>query len=313
MIVVTGGAGFIGSQIVRHLNARGRKDIIVVDDLEDGRKALNLADCEVVDYLDKEDFLQRINNREKFAGNLTAVLHQGACTDTTEWDGQYMMRVNFEYSKHLLEYCANDGIPLIYASSASVYGAGTECAVERRCENPINVYAFSKLMFDQYLRHVMPTLQSQVVGLRYFNVYGPGEAHKGGMASVVYHFHQQLRAGDEVRLFVGCEGYDDGEQRRDFVYVDDIAAVNLWMLEHPECSGIFNLGTGVSRSFNDVAKAVIQWHGRGHIKYIPFPEQLVGSYQSFTESDLSTLRAAGCEHEFLPVEEGVKRYLDRIG
>ena len=313
MIVVTGGAGFIGSQIVRHLNARGRKDIIVVDDLEDGRKALNLADCELVDYLDKEDFLQRINNREKFAGNLTAVLHQGACTDTTEWDGQYMMRVNFEYSKHLLEYCANDGIPLIYASSASVYGAGTEFAVERRCEHPINVYAFSKLMFDQYLRHVMPTLQSQVVGLRYFNVYGPGEAHKGGMASVVYHFHQQLRAGDEVKLFVGCDGYDDGEQRRDFVYVEDIAAVNLWMLEHPECSGIFNLGTGVSRSFNDVANAVIQWHGRGRIKYIPFPEQLVGSYQSFTESDLSTLRAAGCEHEFLPVEEGVKRYLDHIG
>ena len=174
MIIVTGGAGFIGSNIVRRLNAAGYKDILVVDELQDGRKILNLADCDLVDYLDKDEFLARIKDGQLDSLDIQAVFHQGACTTTTEWDGRFMMQTNFEYSKYVLHFCLDNRIPLLYASSASVYGAGREFAVERRCERPINAYAFSKLMFDQYVRQLLPTVESPVVGLRYFNVYGPG-------------------------------------------------------------------------------------------------------------------------------------------
>ena len=312
MIIVTGGAGFIGSNLVRRLNAAGHTDILVVDDLENGRKIFNLADCRIVDYLDRDDFLTRIRAGEDFGHKVQAVFHEGACATTTEWDGRYMMATNFEFSKCLLQYCLKLGLPMIYASSASVYGAGRDFRVSPDCERPINVYAYSKLVFDQYVRQFLPAPPTQIVGLRYFNVYGPGEAHKGGMASVAWHFHNQLLDGDEVRVFAGSDGYGDGEQRRDFVHVDDIVSINLWAMEHPGVSGLFNAGTGRSQTFNEVAQAVIDWHGRGSIRYVPFPEELQGSYQSFTEADLTELRAAGYGQDFLTVQQGVKRYLDAL-
>jgi len=310
MIIVTGGAGFIGSNIVKALNERGREDILVVDDLKDGVKFRNIADCEIADYWDKDDFLAFIESGKNFPVAVDAIFHEGACSSTTEWDGKYMMHNNFEYSKSLLHYCLEHKVAYLYASSASVYGAGPNFKEERQFEEPLNVYGYSKFLFDQYVRRILPSAESQVVGFRYFNVYGPREQHKGSMSSVAYHLNNQLLAGDEVvRLFEGCDGYGDGEQRRDFVYVSDVVDVNLWCFENPACSGIFNLGTGRSQSFNDVANAVISYHNKGKLEYIPFPDHLKGSYQSFTEADIGALRTAGYNAEFKTVEEGVHAYL----
>lgn len=309
-IVVTGGAGFIGSNLVAALNRRGREDIIVVDDLRDGRKFRNLADLKIADYFDRDEFLEVLADGGKY--DFEAILHQGACSTTTEWDGRFMMDVNYRYSKVLLEYCQRAKIPLIYASSASVYGAGPVFCEREDAIAPLNVYGWSKAMFDRYVEPRLPGATAQIVGLRYFNVYGPREAHKGSMASVAMHFNNQLLEEGEARLFEGCDGYGNGEQRRDFVYVEDVCDVVLWFLDHPAISGVFNLGTGRSQTFNDVANAVIAWHKRGNIRYIPFPEHLRDSYQSFTEADLRALREAGCDHQFATVEEGVRRYLDAL-
>lgn len=310
MIIVTGGAGFIGSNIVKTLNERGREDILVVDDLKKGAKFRNIADCEIADYWDKDDFLVFIKEGKRFPVEVDAIFHEGACSATTEWDGKYMMQNNFEYSKALLHYCLEHRIPYLYASSASVYGAGPDFKEERQYEEPLNVYGYSKFLFDQYVRRILPGAECQVAGFRYFNVYGPREQHKGSMASVAYHLNNQLLAGDEVvRLFEGCDGYGDGEQRRDFIYVSDVVDVKLWCFENPGCNGIFNLGTGRSQSFNDVANAVISYHNKGKLEYIPFPEHLKGSYQSFTEADMSALRTAGYSAEFKTVETGVHDYL----
>jgi ADP-L-glycero-D-manno-heptose 6-epimerase len=306
MIIITGGAGFIGSNLVQGLNARGIDDILVVDDLTDGRKCLNLNDA---DYMDKDDFLARIRGGQDF-GTVEAIFHEGACSSTTEWDGRFVMGVNYDYTKALLDWCEPTRVPLIYASSASVYGMGPTFREAREFEQPLNMYAYSKFQFDCHLRRVMHRLEGQVVGLRYFNVYGPREQHKGSMASVAYHFYNQLRESGRLRLFDGSDGYGPGEQRRDFIHVDDVVAVNLWFLDNPGVSGIFNLGTGKAQSFNEVAHAALKWHGGGGIDYIPFPEHLKGRYQSFTEADMGALRAAGCTHRFTPVEEGVPRYLD---
>ena len=310
MIIVTGGAGFIGSNIVKRLNKAGINDILVVDDMTDGHKSFNLAGATIADYLDYEDFLRRIQTKKELAPKIVGILHQGACTVTTEWDGRMMMYRNFEFSKVLLHWALERQVPLVYASSASVYGGGRDFRVLPECEQPINVYAWSKLVFDQHARRYLAGSRSQVVGLRYFNVYGPGEFHKGSMASVIFHFHNQLRKGDTVRLFEGSGGFGPGEQVRDFIHVDDVAAANLWFLEHGGTRGIFNLGTGRARSFNDVARAVIAWHGRGQIEYVPFPASLAGSYQSYTQADLTTLRAAGYKDEFIGLEDGVRSYLD---
>ncbi len=311
MIIVTGAAGFIGSNLVSALNARGVSDILAVDNLQDGAKFRNLADLQIADYLDQDDFLAALGAEQEFGRRIQAVFHQGACSVTTEWDGRYMLRNNFEYSKRLLRWCLERRIPFIYASSASVYGLGPNYTEDPASEKPINVYAYSKFLFDQYVRR-LGKLKSQVVGLRYFNVYGPREQHKGGMASVAYHFDRQIRESGECRLFQGSDGYADGEQRRDFIYVGDAVKLNLWFLDHPQQSGIFNCGTGRSQSFNDVARAVIAWHGRGKIVYVPFPDKLQDSYQSYTQADLTQLRASGCDVAFAPVEEGVKNYLDSL-
>ncbi len=309
MIVVTGGAGFIGSNLVKALNGIGRTDVVVVDDLSDGAKYRNIADCDIADFIDKDDFLDAIIARSGLPGPIDAILHQGACSDTTEWDGRYMMSINYEYSKALLHYCLDHKLPYLYASSASVYGAGPVFTEARAHERPLNVYGYSKFQFDQYVRRVLPKTKSQIAGFRYFNVYGPREQHKDKMASVAFHLNNQLLESGKMRLFVGCDGYGDGEQRRDFIHVDDVVAVNLWFLRHPDKSGIFNLGTGRSRSFNDVARAVLAWHGRGELEYIPFPDHLNGRYQSFTEADISALRAAGYDAPFMPVEQGVAAYM----
>ncbi|HIL92187.1 MAG TPA: ADP-glyceromanno-heptose 6-epimerase [Cycloclasticus sp.] len=314
MIIVTGGAGFIGSNIVQGLNAKGIEDILVVDDLTDGTKFKNLVDGRIADYMDKDDFLDSVLGGDLDDVKIEAVFHEGACSSTTEWDGQFMMENNYEYSKTLFHFCQTHKIPFIYASSASVYGGGSVFKEDLANEAPLNVYGYSKFLFDQYVRKQKLSnhqeMRSQVVGLRYFNVYGPREHHKGSMASVAFHLNNQLLEKGEIKLFAGCDGYGDGEQVRDFVYVGDVVDVNLWFLDNPGVSGIFNCGTGKSQPFNDVAKGVLDYHQKGELSYIPFPDHLVGHYQSFTEADLTALRAVGCNHTFKTVDEGVACYME---
>jgi ADP-L-glycero-D-manno-heptose 6-epimerase len=324
MIVVTGAAGFIGSNLVKALNQRGEEDIIAVDDLTLGDKFRNLADCRIADYLDREEFLRKLS-LGAYDGEVSAVLHQGACSDTMESNGRYMMENNYRYSAELLDFCQADEVPFIYASSAAVYGAGSVFREEPQHEQPLNVYAYSKLLFDNLVRRRWNENTAQVTGLRYFNVYGPREAHKARMASVAFHFFHQYRADSRVRLFDGSGGFDAGEQRRDFVSVEDVVKVNLHFLDHPQQSGIFNAGTGRAQTFNQVAVATInavrhsqgedaleleEARARGLIEYTPFPAGLKDKYQSFTEADIGQLQRAGYSAPFLSVEEGVGRYVE---
>ena len=320
--VVTGACGFIGANLVKALNERGIVDIIAVDNLTHADKFRNLADCEIADFLDKHEFLDLVENGE-LDGGVEAILHQGACSDTMETDGRYMMANNYRFSLALLDFCAEQEAPFLYASSASVYGGGGVFREEREFESPLNVYGYSKFLFDQVVRRRLPGADSQVAGFRYFNVYGPREQHKGRMASVAFHHFNQYRASGRVRLFEGYGGYGNGEQRRDFVYVGDVVKVNMDFLES-RASGIFNLGTGRAQSFNELAAATVnacralegkpalavaELVAQGIIEYIPFPEALKGKYQSFTEADLAELRAAGYREEFATVEEGVADYV----
>jgi ADP-L-glycero-D-manno-heptose 6-epimerase len=320
LYIVTGAAGFIGSRLVAALNRRGLSRILAVDNLENVGKLPNLAACEIEDYLDKREFIARLEAGQ-FDGAVEAVLHQGACSDTMAADGRYVMENNYRYSRVLLDWCQEEEVPLLYASSAAVYGAGAAGFREaRECEAPLNVYGYSKCLFDQYVRRVLPGRTAQVAGFRYFNVYGPNEAHKGRMASVAYHAWHQLAADGRVKLFVGSGGYADGEQRRDFIHVDDVVKVNLHFLEQRTVSGIFNCGTGRAQSFNELAAAVInaargtraspaELAARKLIEYVPFPPQLAARYQSFTEADLTQLRAAGYDGEFMDVAQGVAAYV----
>ncbi len=312
MIIVTGGAGFIGSNLVKALNQAGRKDIVVVDDLTDGTKFVNLVDLDIADYIDKDEFIARIVSGDHFEewGGISAILHQGACSATTEWNGKFVMDVNYEYSKDLLHYCLEYGVQFIYASSAATYGGRNDNFIEeRRFEQPLNVYGYSKFLFDEYVRRILPETDLQIVGLKYFNVYGPREQHKGSMASVAFHLNNQVLKGENVKLFEGCDGFPNGGQTRDFIYVEDVAKVVLWFMNHPDKSGIFNCGTGKAEPFQNVAEAVVKHHGKGEIEYIPFPDHLKGRYQSFTQADLTKLRAAGCDVKFRTVAEGVAEYM----
>ncbi len=323
--VVTGAAGFIGANLVKGLNAQGITDILAVDDLTQGEKFRNLVDCRISDYLDKDEFLARIK-AGAFRRGVKAILHQGACSDTTASDGRYVMDTNYTYSCTLLDFCAAETIPLIYASSAATYGALTGFREQADCEGPLNVYGYSKLLFDLRVRRLPPG-GPQVVGLRYFNVYGDREQHKGRMASVAYHFFNQYRAEGHVRLFEGSGGYGNGEQRRDFVSVEDVVKVNLYFLNNGDKSGIFNCGSGAAQSFNDVAVATVNGcraaagepallladlQSKSVIRYIPFPGDLKGKYQSYTQADLTALRAAGYQKPFLTVEQGVARYCQQL-
>lgn len=308
MIIVTGGAGMIGSNIVKALNRQGLSDILVVDNLKNGRKFQNLVDLEIADYMDRDDFLMQIMAGENF-GPIDAIFHEGACSSTTEWDGKYMMLNNYEYSKELLHYCLEREIPFLYASSAATYGETDVFKEDPQYEGALNVYGYSKQLFDNYVRRLWRDAEehgeelSQITGFRYFNVYGPCEQHKASMASVAFHLNNQMNAGESPKLFAGSEQF-----KRDFVYVGDVAAVNLWFLQN-SVSGIFNVGTGRAESFEEVAKAVIKHHGKGQIETIPFPQHLVGVYQEFTQADLTNFRNTGCDLTFKTVAEGVAEYM----
>ncbi|HNJ83057.1 MAG TPA: ADP-glyceromanno-heptose 6-epimerase [Piscinibacter sp.] len=322
-VVVTGAAGMIGSNIVQGLNAIGIDDVIAVDNLTNGPKYRNLLGAKISDYFDKTDFYARFARRE--FGRVDAVLHQGACSDTMQHDGRYMLDTNYRCSKDLLDACQDQGTRLLYASSAATYGGSASFREEPQFEQPLNVYGYSKLLFDNVVRRMLPTATSQVAGFRYFNVYGPREQHKGRMASVAFHHFNQFREHGKVKLFGEYGGYGPGMQSRDFVFVDDVVAVNLWFLQNPGQSGIFNLGSGRAQPFNDVAVATVnaartlkgeaplplaELVSRALVEYIPFPEALVGKYQCFTQADLTRLRTTGCDHVFADVATGVGRYVN---
>ena len=327
-IIVTGAAGFIGSNIVKALNERGITDIVAVDNLSRAEKFRNLADCDILHYLDKHEFIRQVREHILPYRDIRAVFHQGACSDTMNHDGLYMMDNNYQYSLDLLDWCQDECIPFLYASSAAVYGGGGVFSEAREYESPLNVYGYSKFLFDQVVRRRSAAgLSAQVAGFRYFNVYGAREQHKERMASVAFHHFHQYRKLGHVTLFGGWDGYADGAQSRDFVSVEDVVKVNLFFFDHPEKSGIFNLGTGRSQPFNDLAAATVNACRAAEgkpplsldelvkeelIRYSPFPDALKGKYQSYTKADISRLRDAGYQDSFYSVEEGVSRYVQTL-
>ncbi|WOD19892.1 ADP-glyceromanno-heptose 6-epimerase [Paraburkholderia kirstenboschensis] len=324
-IIVTGAAGFVGSNIVRGLNARGITNVIAVDNLTSADKFHNLVDLQISDYSDKSTFYEAFASGR--FGHVDAVFHEGACSDTMQHDGRYMLDNNYASSKTLLDACMATGTRLFYASSAATYGGSSGFIEHPAFERPLNVYGYSKLLFDQVVRRALPASRSQIAGFRYFNVYGPGEQHKGRMASVAYHHFNQFRAAGKVQLFGSYGGYGPGEQMRDFVFIDDVVAVNLWFFDHPDRSGVFNLGSGRAQPFNDVALSTVnairasqklgalgldRMVAERLIEYVEFPRALHGKYQCFTEANLSNLRAVGCDHVFADVGKGVSAYVERL-
>ena len=312
MTILTGGAGFVGSNLLKRLNAEGVTDVLVVDNLKNADKYRNLVGAEFADYVGKADFLDLLEDGAFEPGDVEAIYHQGACTDTLEYDGEYMMRNNYDYSKAILHFAIDGRIPLVYASSAAVYGHATSSVESPENEWPLNVYGYSKLQFDRYLRRLMPSIESTVVGLRYFNVYGNGEAHKGRMASMVYHFAQQVRETGVAKLFGEYSGFAPGESTRDFVSVKDLVELNLFFGRQKGVKAIVNAGSGVCSTWNELANAVIDTVGAGRIEYIPFPEGMKGKYQLGTQADLTQLRSLGYEREFVSLKDGVYDYLSTM-
>jgi len=320
MYIVTGGAGFIGSNIVHELNAHGITDILIVDNFANARKFQNLHGARYVDYLDKREFRRAIRDKSLGISRIEAILHQGACSNTLEDDGVYMLDNNFECTKEVLHFAIDKGVPLVFASTAAIYGLSCPGRFTLTLENerPLNIYGYSKLVFDNYFRNelALGRIPITAVGLRYFNVYGPREQHKGRMASVIHHFTKQMKELGKVRLFAGTGGYRDGEQRRDFVYVRDLARLNMFFAQigpyAPKVGegakvyrGLANAGSGKARTFNDVAKSLMSVHGECPIEYIPFPADLEGRYQHFTEADLTALRELGYDGPMTELEPGI--------
>lgn len=312
-VIITGGAGFIGSCVVRTLNDRGISDIIVVDNIANTEKWKNLRNKKYREYIHKSQFLQKLQSGS--FGKIGGIIHMGACSSTTQQDFDYLWMNNVEYTKTLWKYCSDNQIPLLYASSAATYGDGTEGFRDKKdidVLKPLNGYGYSKQAFDQWAlkQDVAPV---QYVGLKFFNVYGPNEYFKGGMASMAYHGFKQVKENGRIRLFKSCHpDYEDGGQLRDFVYVKDVCDVICFFMEHPQYSGIFNVGTGKAQSFAALAEAV--FHAMGlepEIEYFDMPGELMRNYQYYTEADISSLREIGYSREFMDVEQGVFDYVVR--
>ncbi|VFP88685.1 ADP-glyceromanno-heptose 6-epimerase [Candidatus Erwinia haradaeae] len=304
MVIVTGGAGFIGSNIIHSLNEKNYTDILVVDNLKKGIKFSNIAHLNISDYIDKEVFRISILQNKYFFRNIEAVFHEGACTDTTEWNGKYMMDNNYQYSKDLLDWCLQRRIPFLYASSAAVYGhCHTASIEESEYESPLNIYGYSKLLFDQYVRKTIKTAESQICGCRYFNVYGENETYKNRMASIIFHLDQQIKTGKDPQLFIGSHNF-----KRDFIYVKDIVSIKLWLWEN-NVSGIFNCGSGTATSFQEIATTILEFHQKHEIQYIPLPENLKGFYQEFTKANLTKLRKSGYPRSLKNIKTGILEYM----
>jgi ADP-L-glycero-D-manno-heptose 6-epimerase len=312
MIVVTGGAGFIGGNLCRTLAGRQKADVVVVDNVDSPVKLQNIEGLPLTDLLNPVQFIDILRRDDRWAAKIEAVIHQGACTDTRETDWRYIFATNVRFSKLVLNACLSRRTPLIYASSAAVYGLSRSFREEPENEQPRGFYAASKALFDRRVRNVVATAGSPVVGLRYFNVYGTGEAHKGPMASLIYQLHEQVRISGRAVLFGGLHGCPDGEQQRDFIAVEDVVRVTIWFLEHAGRSGIFNVGAGVATSFNTVANLVTGHHGYGTIEYVRLPAKLRNSYQTFTQADLQALRMVGYPHAMTDPVTGILAYLCRL-
>lgn len=310
MIIVTGGAGFIGSCVVRTLNEAGINDIIIVDNIASTEKWMNIRNKKYIKYVNKKDFLKEL----PFLENVTAIIHMGACSSTTEKDFEYLWFNNFEYTKSLWNYCSEKQISFIYASSAATYGDGTQGFddyTDIDLLRPLNAYGYSKQLFDQWVKHQAIVFPKQHVGLKFFNVYGPNEYYKGSMASMIFHGFNQIKSVGEIRLFKSCnETYNDGEQLRDFVYVKDICSVIVWLLENKDVNGLFNVGTGRAQSFRELAESTFCALGLApNIRYIDMPDSLKDKYQYYTKAEMNKLREAGYDKPFMDIASGARDYV----
>lgn len=310
MIIVTGGAGFIGSCVVRTLNDAGRDDILIVDNISETDKWINMRNKRYIKYVHKSKFLEELPSYER----VEAIIHMGAQSSTTERNFDYLWENNFEYTKALWNYCAEKQISFIYASSAATYGDGSLGFDDKSpidVLQPLNGYGYSKQLFDLWVLHQAKAKPAQAVGLKFFNVYGPNEYFKGSMASMVFHGFNQIKADGEIRLFKSCNpDFEDGGQLRDFVYVKDICKIIMWLLANPKVNGLFNVGTGRAQSFRELAEATFHALDMSpNIKYIDMPEKLRGKYQYYTQADMSKLREFGYNEPFVDLESGVSDYV----